>query len=459
MITPQTLGSAAFRSDYGLRLAYVTGAMVKGIASADLVIQVGKAGALGFFGAGGVRRPAVEAAILRIREGLADGQAFGVNLLANPARPGEEMEMVDLLLRHGVRNAEASAYTRITPALLKFRLTGARKDGQGGAAAVNRVIAKISRPEIAQLFLRPAPEAMVTRLVEQGHLTPDEAALAQHLPVASDLCVESDSGGHTDMGVMSVLLPAMIRLRDDAQEQFRYARPVRVGAAGGIGTPEAAACAFLLGADFIVTGSINQCTREAGTSDAVKDILQGLGVQDTAYAPAGDMFEMGSKIQVMKKGVFFPTRANKLYDLWRTHGALDRIDGATRREIQEKYFRRGFDEVYREIRDHYLRAAPEEIERAERNPKVKMALIFRWYFVHSMRLALAGDRDQRVDYQVHTGPALGAFNQWVKGSPLEDWRHRRVAVVAEHLMEACADCLNRQVRLFAPTGAGTLAER
>lgn len=60
-----------------------------------------------------------------------------------------------------------------------------------------------------------------------------------------------------------------------------------------------------------MTGSINQCTVEAGTSDDVKDLLQQLNIQDTDYAPAGDMFEMGAKIQVMKKGVFSrPGRIN-----------------------------------------------------------------------------------------------------------------------------------------------------
>ena len=47
--------------------------------------------------------------------------------------------------------------------------------------------------------------------------------------------------------------------------RYRYTKAIRVGAAGGIGTPEAAAAAFVLGADFILTGSINQCTVEAGT--------------------------------------------------------------------------------------------------------------------------------------------------------------------------------------------------
>jgi trans-AT polyketide synthase/acyltransferase/oxidoreductase domain-containing protein len=115
--------------------------------------------------------------------------------------------------------------------------------------------------------------------------------------LADDLCVEADSGGHTDMGVTAVLIPTILRLRDRLQQQYLYTRRVRVGAAGGIGTPEAAACAFLLGADFVLTGSINQCTVEAGMSDVVKDMLQDINVQDTDYAPAGDMFEIGAKIR------------------------------------------------------------------------------------------------------------------------------------------------------------------
>ncbi|MBY8854439.1 acyltransferase, partial [Saccharothrix sp. MB29] len=82
----------------------------------------------------------------------------------------------------------------------------------------------------------------------------------------------------------------------------RYARRVRVGAAGGLGSPEAEAAVFLLGAEFVVTGSINQCTPEAGVSDDVKDLLAGLDVQDTAYAPAGDMFELGARVQVARRG-------------------------------------------------------------------------------------------------------------------------------------------------------------
>jgi trans-AT polyketide synthase/acyltransferase/oxidoreductase domain-containing protein len=448
LITIEKLGSEAFKRDYGLSAAYVAGAMVKGIASVALVTRMAKAGYLSFFGSGGMRLDEVEQAIDAIQQALGNAQPYGINLLSNATRPADEMRMVDLFLRRGVRNIEASAYMQITPALAKFRLTGLDEDAKGRVVVPRRVIAKISRPEVAQQFLQPVPGEMVERLVAEGHLSARDGLLAARVPLASDICVEADSGGHTDMGVTSVLLPAIVRLRDRIQSDHYFDVPVRVGAGGGIGTPESAAAAFVLGADFIVTGSINQCSVEAGTSEAVKDALQDIGVQDTAYAPAGDMFEIGAKIQVLRKGVFFPARANKLHDLWRSHASLDAIDAPLRKEIQDKYLRRSFEDVYRETRAHYESESPQEIERAERNPKAMMALVFRWYFVHSMRLALRGDQEQRVDYQVHTGPALGAFNQWVKGTDLEDWRRRHVDAIGDHLMQSCAGYMTRRMGAF-----------
>ncbi|MDM8517360.1 ACP S-malonyltransferase [Desulfobacterales bacterium HSG16] len=442
--TASSLGSAGFKNDYGLKYAYVTGAMVKGIASEELVIRMGKAKMMGYFGTGGLGLSRIEDAIRRIRNELDGNEAFGMNLMANIGRPKKEEDIVDLFLKCGVTDIEAAAYMQITPALAMYRLKGLRREDTGKISSAHRVMAKISRPEVAELFLSPAPERIVKKLLDEKRISKEQAQLSRKVSMADHICVEADSGGHTDQGTMTVLLPAMIRLRDRICEKHGYARKVCVGAAGGIGTPEAAAAAFVLGADFILTGSVNQCTAEAGTSDAVKDILQYVEVQDTDYAPAGDMFEMGAKVQVVRKGLFFPARANKLYDLYRQHNSLDEIDEKTKRQIQDRYFKRSFEEVYEETRSYYSRNFPEEIKKAEKNPKQKMALIFKWYFVNGMRLAMKGDEDQKVDYQIHCGPALGAFNQWVKGTELEKWPNRHVDVIGEKLMEETAKLLNRR---------------
>ncbi|MBL4763640.1 MAG: ACP S-malonyltransferase [Gammaproteobacteria bacterium] len=438
----QQLGSASFRKDYNLKYAYFAGAMYKGIASADLVIRMGKAGLMGFLGTGGLTNDIIEAALVQIQRSLPNGESYGVNLLHQPGNAIGELALVDLYVKYGVRFIEASAFMQITPALVKFRLSGIYQDANGVVGSKHKIIAKLSRPEMAKVFLSPAPDRIVQQLLAEGEINEQQAKLASSLPVAEDICAESDSGGHTDSAVASILLPTIKRIRDDLYAKFNYKRPIRVGAAGGVGTPESVAAMFVLGADFVVTGSINQCTVEAGTSDLVKDMLQCMDIQDTDYAPAGDMFELGAKVQVLRRGVFFPGRAKKLHELWSRLNSLDEIDANIRKLIEEKYFRRSFDDVYAETKQFYLRVNPAEIDKAETNPKHKMALIFKWYFVNSTRLALSGGEAQKVDFQVHTGPAMGAFNHWAKGTDFEQWRNRHVDHIAVKLMDEAADYLS-----------------
>ena len=453
------LGSEDFQARYNLIYPYYSGAMYKAIASKEMVVRMGRAGMLGIYGSGGMRLNDIEDALMYINQHLSAGQSYGMNLLCNLNEPDKELQIVDLYLKHGVRIVEASAYMQVTPALIKYRLSGLRI--VNSRIEVNhRIIAKVSRQEIARVFLLPPPQKIVQDLLSSGQISEQQAQAAAHVPMADDLCVESDSGGHTDMGNLSVLLPSIAQLRNEICAQQKYASSVGIGAAGGIGSPEAAAVAFMLGADFVVTGSINQCTVEAGISDEVKEMLQSMSVNDTAYAPAGDMFELGAKVQVLKRGVFFPARANKLYELWKYFPSWDAIDEKTRKEIEGKYFRKTFNDVYEETKSYYFTNAPLELERAEKDPKHKLALVFKWYFIHSTRLALAGDISQKVDFQIHCSPACGAFNHWVKGSEIESWRNRHVDDIGIRLMQATETILikNAQKTLSGSRFSGTSAQ-
>ncbi|MGO4699986.1 ACP S-malonyltransferase [Dyella sp. 2RAB6] len=443
-IEAASLGSAVFRRRYGLRYAYMSGAMYRGVASAELVVRMGQAGLLGFFGAGGLSPAKIEQALLRIKAELDAGQPYGMNLLANYEYPAQEEAVVELYLRHGVRHVEAAAFMQMTPALVRFRLNGLRRNAAGELVCTHRVIAKVSRPEVARAFMSPPPPAIVERLLERGLVTAEQAAWAPSVPMSHDVCVEADSGGHTDGGIVAVMLPPLMRLRDELQAAHGYAEPICMGLAGGIGGPEAAAAAFLLGADFIATGSINQCTVESGMSADGKALLQAMDIQDTEYAPAGDMFEIGAQVQVLKKSVFFPARANKLLSLYRHHESLDDIPERTRKQLETTFFHKSFGEIWEETRAYFRAVGLEhEIAKAEANAKHKMALVFRWYFAYCTRIAMEGKGEDRVNYQIQTGPALGSFNQWVKGTALEPWTARHVDDIAVRVMEGAAAHLNR----------------
>lgn len=436
-ITAESLGCKEYKKEYNVTYAYVTGGMYRGIASKEMVVKMGRAGMMGYLGTGGLGLDQIEESIKYIQNELKNGEAYGMNLLSFFI----EDQVVELYLKNHIKNIEAAAYIQVTPALVRYRLKGLYRDSDDNICSNHKIMAKLSRPEVAEEFLSPAPERLINKLLDEKKITGEEAELSKHIAMADDICVEADSGGHSDGGVAYALMPAMLRLRDDMMKKYNYTKRIRVGAAGGIGTPEAAAAAFILGADFILTGSINQCTVEAGTSDAVKNLLQDINVQDTAYAPAGDMFESGARVQVLKKGVFFPMRANKLYDLYRQYNSLEEIDDKTKKQIQEKYFKRSFDDIFEEVKNYYPAL---DIENAAKSEKSKMSIIFRWYFDYSTDLALKGKVENIVDFQVMCGPALGAFNQWVKGTKLESWRNRHVDQIGLKIMHATAEVLNRR---------------
>lgn len=452
-IDASSLGSKQFKINYGTKYAYVAGAMYRGIASKEVVVRLGKAGLMGYLGTAGLPLTEVEAAIGYIRRELPAGKSFGMNLLADMENPEHEMATVQLYLRLGVRYVEAAAYIQMTPALILFRVRGLRRGDDGAVVSDNHVLGKISRPEVAAAFMSPPAEKIVAGLLAAGLITAEQAELARSVPTSNEVCVEADSGGHTDMGIPTVLFPALKRLRDDMCAQYNYTLPIHMGLAGGIGSPEAAAAAFTMGADFILTGSINQCTVEAGTSDAVKDLLQEINIQDTDYAPAGDMFEIGAKVQVLKKGVFFPARANKLHALYLQYGGLEEIPESVRKQLEERYFKRSFDQILAEAKAYLLHSGRvAEVQQLDASPKKRMARVFKWYFAHTTQLALSGKVEERVDFQVHTGPALGSFNQWVKGTELASWRARHVDDLADRLMNGAAELLTSNYQRFSGHG-------
>ena len=440
------LGSATFRSTYGTRHAHATGSMYRGIASVKLVVALANKRQLGFFGAGGLDLESIDKAIQDIQSQVKPNAPFGINLL-NQENAELEEATVDLILKYDVRNIEAAAFVLPTPALVRLRLQGL----SGSIDAPNnpryRILAKVSRPEVASAFMRPPPDVLIEKLLKENKITPEQASLGRQTPLADDVCVESDSAGHTDGGVALALLPTILLLRDQIAKECRLAQHIRIGAAGGIGTPQAVLAAFIMGADFVMTGSINQCTVEADTSSSVKDLLQSIGPQDTAYAPAGDMFEIGATVQVARKGLFFHVRANKLLELYKQYDSLDDLPVKVKQQLEQKYFKRSFDEVWDLVQQYYERKS-RDISNIANNPKKKMAAVFKWYFHYSNQIALKGDTANRVDYQIHCGPAMGAFNQWVKDGPMSDWRHRSVSQINEQLMLSAASLMEENLKRY-----------
>ena len=442
-VHPASMGSLDFMRSYGLCFPYVLGAMANGITSTQMVEAAGNAGMLGFFGAAGLSIPQIETAIQYLQAKMA-GKPYGFNLIHSPADPSLELETVRLYLQHDVHLISASAFMDITLPLVYYRLKGIEQNKHGIIETPQKIVAKISREEVAKKFLAPPPAKFIQQLLELGWITATEAHLAESIPMADALTAEADSGGHTDNRPALALLPTMISLRDSAKTEFKFTRQISIGLGGGIATPESAAAAFAMGADFIVTGSINQACREAGTSDTVRQMLSETGQADVTMAPAADMFEMGVKVQVLKRGTMFPLRAGKLYELYTAHDTYESIPGSQKKILERDFFRRSFQEEWAHTRDFFLNRDPKQVERAEKDPKHQMALVFRSYLGQSSNWANTGEASRKIDYQIWCGPAMGAFNQWVKGSFLESAQNRKVVVVALNRLLGAAIVTRRQ---------------
>ncbi|HEY1721598.1 MAG TPA: PfaD family polyunsaturated fatty acid/polyketide biosynthesis protein [Magnetospirillaceae bacterium] len=444
-IYPEWLGERAFLEAHAVRFPYVVGEMARGIATADMVIAAGGAGLLGFFGAAGLALPEIERNLHRIAHAASTkAWSWGSNLIHSPTDPALEAATADLYVRCGVRRVSASAFMALSPSVVRYAFHGVRIAPDGTVTRANSVFAKVSRPEVAAQFMAPPPAAMLDTLVANGALTAQEAEIARHLPVAEDIIAEADSGGHTDNRPLPVLIPLLMAERDRAMQRFGYARAIRVGAAGGIGSPAAVASALALGAAFVCTGSVNQACVESGLSESARAMLAEASSTDVAMAPSADMFELGVKVQVLKKGTMFAMRAQRLYDIYHRAGGLDDLSAEERGQLERDIFRAPLDQIWNETRDYFAARDPAQVERAAREPRHKMALVFRWYLGRSSRWPIEGAADRRLDYQMWCGPAMGAFNDWAAGSFLAAPANRTVVQVARNLLEGAAVCTRAQ---------------
>ncbi len=432
-LLPENLGDPEFKKRNQLRYAYVGGAMANGITSTAMLAALGKAGMMGFYGAAGLTPAEVEKAICGVRQTLGDSP-YGFNLIHSPGDPDLEDALVGLYIQYGIRKVCASAFANLTPALVRYRVSGIYRDCRGNIVCPNQVVAKVSREEVAQRFFAPPPEKFLTYLLENNTLTREQVELARHIPMADSLTAEADSGGHTDNRPAISLLPTLLALRNEMVKTHRYPQSIPVGLGGGIGTPQAAAAAFSMGAAYVLTGSVNQACIEAGTSEDVRRLLAEARQADVAMAPAADMFEMGGRVQVLKRGTMFAQRAAKLHEIYAAYDRLEDIPVKIRIQLERDYFKCSLDEEWRRITAFFTERDPRQLDRAKQDPRHKMALVFRSYLGQSSRWATCGRADRKMDYQIWCGPAMGAFNAWVRGSFLERYDNRDTLTIAMNLL-------------------------
>jgi trans-AT polyketide synthase/acyltransferase/oxidoreductase domain-containing protein len=452
---PEFLGDPLFCKTHATRFPYVVGEMANGIATSTMVLAAAQHGLLGFLGTAGLSPQRVHAMLDEVQQHIGTA-SYGANLIHTPQEPSVEESIVDVLIARKVQRVSASAYTHLTPALVRYALNGTRKNN-GIVVRQNHVFAKVSRPEVAAVFLQPPPSEMVQRLLMEGKINDEEAACAAHMTVATAITVEADSGGHTDNQALTCVFPVILELQRKIAQIFPSAADVMMGAAGGLGDPAAIAAAFTMGAAYVVTGSVNQSALESGLAPSARRTLESVRLGDVTMAPAADMFEMGVKVQVMKRGSLFAQRAHKLYDVYRRYESIYHIPDDVKKILERDILRCSLQEAWESTKSFFQKRDPEQIMVAEKDPKHQMALVFRSYLGQASKWAISGEDSRAMDYQIWTGPALAAFNVWSENTPLEKVDNRTVGQIALNLLEgACRIIRAQQLRsmgVYVPAAA------
>lgn len=444
-IFPEWIAGRSFVETHGVRYPYVVGAMANGITSTRMVIACATNGILSFFGSAGLDAKTIEKALEEIENRVPQNASWGANLIHAPHEPELEFRTAKLFVEKGVRFVSASAYLKLTEPIVFAAFSGIHLNAQNELVRPRSIFAKISRPETAAAFMNPPPTALLEKLFTAGLLTQTEVNLATNCSIATDVIVESDSGGHTDNQSLGALFPRIAALKNQLNSQ------VRIGAAGGLGAPRAIAAAFSLGADFVLTGSVNQTTLESGLSDYGKALLATADIGDVMMAPAADMFEMGVKLQVLKRGTMFGVRAQRLWEAYQSYDNFDVMPDSIRVKLETEVLGDSVEKIWTLCQEFFADRDPGQLVKAASTPRHQMALVFRWYLGKSSRWAIAGTSDRTLDFQIWCGPAIAAFNTWTKGSFLEKPSGRDVVQIAKNLMEGATVILRanqlRQVGL------------
>ena len=120
------LGSADFRKAYNIPYSYVAGTLDQSPASRRLVIRMAKAGMLAYLGTAQMNIEEIAQHLTAIQKEIGFNQTYGMGLTHQSTDSDLEMQIIQLYLQKGSRNIEATAFTRLTKALVYFHVAGLR---------------------------------------------------------------------------------------------------------------------------------------------------------------------------------------------------------------------------------------------------------------------------------------------------------------------------------------------
>lgn len=427
------LGCKEFRDTYKTRYNYVVGGMCSGISGVDLVTAACNGKLLSFLGTNGLTMDEVENKILQLKSKVHNDTLYGINITKDYSQPHIFTDLLRLCLKHNVKVVELSNVMAITKDLVLYRVKGMQFNG-AQVTGGNRILAKISQSYMAREFMLPAPVDILEELLSENSITKEEYSIALQIPMADDICVVGDVAFETERNNLLTFLPEVLAIKNEVVNSNKLIVNSRIGVAGGIGSPTVVSTLFNMGSDFILTGSINQCTIEADVADLIKEQLAQITTYDVGYAPSERLFELGKEVQVLKKGIFYPARAKKLKNIYDFVDSIDMIPSDIAQYIEERFFNAKLEKVYENITSKGF--SEKRLELAAKNSKYKLSLVFKEYLKEAFNKTrkMNMTQDDLVNSVIYCSKAMGLLNEELKKTEYSLWQNRSVVKIAEYLM-------------------------
>lgn len=429
-IVKKNLESQDFKTYLNLKYPYVCNSMYYNIVSPEMIIKLSNSGMLGFLGTSMRSLFEIREDINIIRREVNEA-TFGLGIVHNKNTKVED-EVFQFLLDEDIKIIEISDYLTVTKNIVKYKLKGINKHNTETETQKHYIMAKVARIETAELFLKPAPTKIIEELIEEGEITTEESICGRNEPIADFISVITENDIHVSSPSNFMLFNEISKLSLEIQEKYGYIRKPFIGIEGGIGNPLAIANAFFIGADYVVTGSINQCSNQARISESVKDILQTLDIHDCESVPDLENMELGVMVNVVRKSTLFPARINKLYDLYRRYNSLDEIDSDILASLESRVFKESIEEFCKDSEKFFDEA---ELNTMRKSRKGKILQIVKSYYYQALKNAIKGNEERKIDYCIRCNPTMGLFNRWAKGKDIESWVNRDVDVIGMMMLE------------------------
>jgi len=258
-----------------------------GITDTFVIVSLAEAGILSFYETDGRSRERVIHDIGELVRSFVLRTNWGITFHHHN---DADDDFASLFTKYDIPHIALRSFPSPTPAVVRLSATGIHNGRDGNLQRRTHVSAHVNDLASAQAFMTPPDIEMLDTLVNDGHISHYEAELARRIPLVEDLTVIGDLE----------LFVEIQKLERRLRQQYLYVRPIRIGIAGAMDTPQSISSVFSIGAAYV------EGNPDDSSSSARRQWIKGSFLDHAAHGTATNV------VRNLLEGATVLTRAQQL---------------------------------------------------------------------------------------------------------------------------------------------------